>query len=66
MYEKVVFFVLNGGKNSFYPLKTDIYELVMQDKCNFAPVKSNRRCETFTSSFTYTIYIRKINKIESS
>ena len=41
----------------------------MENECIFAPVKSNRRCETFTSSFTYTNNIRKFNliiKIERS
>ena len=53
-------------KSVFTPEKLIFTTICFENGCIFASVKSNRRCETFTSSFTYTIYIRKIKKIEFS
>ena len=52
-------------KSVFTPEKLIFTTICFENGCIFASVKSNRRCETFTSSFTYTIYIRKIKKSSS-
>ena len=52
------------GKNSFYSAKDDFCEKEKRNCSIFASENKTRRCETFTSSFTYTKYIR--NNIEKN
>ena len=53
-YEWGIFNLLQADKTVFTPIYVKIYPLTGVFCCTFATEKIERRCETLSSSFTYT------------